>query len=158
MQDAYSEFAERLAWPDFRRLFDYWRSKCTAGNLPARREIDPIEFLPLLPRIFLVDVTRSETPPRLRFRYRLAGTEHQAINSREITGLEIEEAFAPEHVETIRAAYSAVADRGVPHVARSFAAIEGRQHVKYDRLLLPLASDGRTVDMMLGYLQPVTSE
>jgi hypothetical protein len=155
MSDADADFAAKLAWPEFQFLYRYWRSKQAEGTLPARSAIHPAEFPKLLPRIYLVDVVRADAPP-LQFRYRLCGSEHFLINGKEITGLELAEAMAPQYVDAIRAVYSYVAESGQPHVARSFAAIEGRQHVVYDRLLLPLANDGRTVNMMLGYLHPVT--
>ena len=149
------DFTAKLAWPEFQFLYRYWRSKHRGDDLPARAAIHPAEFTKLLPRIYLVDVLRDGEPP-LKFRYRLCGSEHLMINGKEITGMELADAMAPQYVDAIRAVYSFVAETGKPHVARSFAAIEGRQHVVYDRLLLPLASDGHTVDMMLGYLHPVT--
>lgn len=153
MSDAEADFAAKLVWPEFQFLFRYWRSKHEGDALPPRAAIQPAEFPKLLPRIYLVDVLREDPPP-LKFRFRLCGSEHFLINGKEITGMELAEAMAPQYVDAIRAVYSYVAESGRPHVARSFAAIEGRQHVVYDRLLLPLASDGRTVDMMLGYLHP----
>lgn len=122
--------------------------------MPGRTSIDPAAFPPLLRGIYLIEVTRQPEEPNVGFRFRLAGTEHFEINQMELTGLTIEEAFTSPHLELARAAYTEVVTTRQPMLtlgARS--AVIGRSHVLFDRLLLPLASDGTTVDMLLGYLR-----
>ncbi len=51
-------------------LESYWNSKCAAGSLPSRRDIDPSEIRRLLAHIALVDVAMDGGG----FRYRLVGT------------------------------------------------------------------------------------
>ena len=107
----------------------------------------------LLPRIFLVDVLRRSDSRRFGFRFRLAGSEHFEINQIELTGLTIEQAFAAERVESVRAVYSEVVMSRKPLLTLKMSScVEDRNHILFDRLLLPLASDGLTVDMILGYL------
>jgi hypothetical protein len=150
--DSLDDFEAGLPWPEFQQLYAYWRSKCSGGRLPARACIDPVDFAALLPRIYLVDVVRSPDRPALGFRFRLMGTEHVQINEREITGLTIEEAFGATNVAQLRLDYTAVATARKPLLTLSARpAIVDRTHVVYDRLLLPLASDGVVVDMVLGY-------
>jgi hypothetical protein len=147
-------FEQALAWPDFRQLYGYWRSRCEGDRLPARASIDPAVFPALLPRIYLIDVMCATDPDKFDYRFRLAGTEHFEINQIELTGLMIEEAFAPDRIEAMRSAYTnVVLTRRPAQTLGARPAVIGRSHVVYDRLLLPLASDGLTVDMLLGYLR-----
>lgn len=142
-----------LEGTDFQRLYDYWCSRHVGNRLPGRGAIDPMDLPELLPRIYLIDVFRGEAG-QLEFRFRLAGTEHFEINQIELTGRTVEEAFIPERVAGIKAAYARVAMTRQPLLTRSATAgAPGREHMIYDRLLLPLASDGQTVDMILGCLR-----
>jgi hypothetical protein len=148
-----ARFEDSLPWPDLRQLHAYWRAKCRNGRLPSREDIEPGRLHKLLPRIFLVDVMRTAGSPRLGFRFRLAGSEHFEINQTELTGLTFEEAFLPDRIEAIRSVYMEVVTTRKPLLtARTSPAVADRQHILYDRLLLPLASDGETVDMILGYV------
>ena len=148
-------FADQLPWPEFRQLYAYWLARCDGDRLPGRTAIDPLAFPALLPGIYLVDVLRTEGSDRLGFRFRLVGTAHLAINGIEITGMTVDEAFTGDHGLRARAAYEeVVASRRPSVVLNARAAVASRAHMIYDRLLLPLASDGRTVDMLLGHLRP----
>jgi len=146
-------FVRSLPWPDFRQLYGYWRSKAVHGRLPGRADICPSEMRTLLPRIFLLDVLRQPIEPRLGFRFRLAGTEHYDINGREITGHEIGDIFEPEYATRLRSCCAAVVRSARPSVERAQITLPGGGNLRFDRLLLPLARDGRTVDMLLGYLR-----
>ena len=149
-----SDFDAQLPAPEFRQLYRYWQSKHHGPKLPGRKDIDPTEIGPvLLPGIYLVEVLR-EKPGSLGFRFRLAGTDHLQSAGTEITGMRIEEVFSSPYLERARAAYTQVVERREPLVtlgARS--AMVHRSEIIFDRLLLPLATDGQTVDMLLGYLK-----
>jgi hypothetical protein len=146
-------FESNLPWPDFRELHAHWRSKSPSGRLPGRDSIEPRQVHRLLPRIFMLDVLRSPDSPHLGFRFRLAGSEHFDINQVELTGLTIEQAFTAARLEERRSAYTQVVTSRKPLLTlKASSAVEDRDHVQYDRLLLPLASDGETVDMILGYV------
>lgn len=148
-----ARFENSLPWPDLRQLHAYWRSKCFNGRLPGRDTIEPGPVHKLLPRIFLLDVIRTPGSQRFGFRFRLAGSEHFEINQIELTGLTIEQAFAPGNLESVRSVYSEVVTSRKPVLTlRASPGVEDRFHIFYDRLLLPLASDGETVDMILGYV------
>ncbi len=87
------------------------------------------------------------------FRFRLAGSEHFEINQIELTGLTIEQAFAPDRVEALRSVYAEVVTSRKPLLTlKASPGVADRDHILYDRLLLPLASDGQTVDVILGYV------
>lgn len=50
-------------------LYAYWQRKRGARAIPSRRDIEPVELVPLLPHLMMIGV--EEGP---RFRYRLFGT------------------------------------------------------------------------------------
>jgi hypothetical protein len=141
-----------LSSPKLRRFYDYWSSKRVIGRFPSRGDIDPTEMPDLLPGITLIEVVRD--PERgTRFRIRLFGTEHVRANRRDFTGLFVDEVFDGPEMEKLLPAYMSVAETGEPHFWKSRIPLAGREHYSYHRLLLPLADDGRTVDMLIGYYE-----
>jgi len=127
-------------------LFAYWASLRSAGRLPGRRDIDPARFKRHLPTVSLIDVRRDPS----EFRVRLAGTGLYGVFGREITGLPIEQVYGPE-APAWRRELQAVAERGRPAVGLTPLAGRDATGLSVMWLRLPLASDGRSVDMILGY-------
>jgi hypothetical protein len=154
LPDLRGEEGPYLRWPEFRTLYRYWQLKKSEDQLPGRRDIDPSDIPELLSGIYLVDVAKRPDTKSFIFRFRLVGTAHFEINGIEITGMTIEQAFTPDHLHNVRAAYTEVVMSKAPLVtygARS--AVIDKSHLLFDRLLLPLASDGSNVDMLLGHLR-----
>lgn len=135
--------------------YAYWRARHGPdGRLPGRQAIDPIDLKAILPAICLYEVHRDKHGGSMRFRYRVIGTQIVARMERDFTGSWLDEAH-PKFVDS--SAYQEFVSvaaghlpfayyRGVPlfHTDKDYASIE--------RLLLPLARDGVTVDMMLTIL------
>lgn len=133
-------------------LCDYWRAKIVSGRLPGRADIDPAEMpRDVLSSIYLVTVERGLDTAELHYGYRLVGTNAVRAAGRDITGLTVEEAYPrPEDLVAQRRAYGLVVSTAAPFVDAYPMRIPGREHIAVSRLLLPLASDGMTVDMILG--------
>jgi hypothetical protein len=131
--------------PQLQALHRYWLERCDGSQLPARRAIEPIDLKRHLPNLLLVDVGDA---PR-RFRYRLFGTALVALYKREMTGRYVDEIQS----DTLRAAavkaYSDVIARRAP-VFSTLVFVIDDYRIKYDRVLLPLAADGRTITMVMG--------
>lgn len=141
-------FAERIKHGEQRDLYAYWSAKAPPDGLPARRHIDPLDIPALLPRIALIDVLRE--PAGMFFRYRLAGTEIVERAGRDPTGRRFEELYEGDYLQQALDTYRQIVEAGVPHLSeRTFPFIRGREFMRYDRLILPLADDGRTVDMLI---------
>lgn len=130
----------------------YWRSKYT-GDLPSRQDLDPIQIPHLLPNIMLVDVYLSDQTQRLRFR--LVGERHVEMMGRNPVG----EYF--DHMPEIRddegkiiSIYHEVISRRQPHywVRQFIDPVKSWRY--YERVVCPLSSDGRAVDMLISFLQP----
>jgi hypothetical protein len=72
--------AEEVESTRVRRIFNYWRSKATDGQIPRRSSIDPTELVDVLSCLIIVEVIGD------RFRYRLVGTEVAANAGGDFTG------------------------------------------------------------------------
>jgi hypothetical protein len=128
-------------------LFGYWASLRAGGRLPARRDLDPGRFKRHLPTVSLIDVLRDPQD----FRIRLAGTGLYNVYGREITGRRLSEVYAGAAVDYWRGELAQVVREGRPAVGAHNLAWRGASHLSILWLRLPLASNGRDVDMILGF-------
>jgi hypothetical protein len=140
------------ATPKIKALYDYWLSiHPPGGGLPGRRHLDPLDIPELLPNIWMIDVTRNpnaDTPMRMRFR--LVGTEIVKFTGRDVTGFWLDQVY-PDYGNTAAfRAHRDCAERGAPGYRKSgVLSNPGRHFIEAERLYLPLAEDGRQVDIVL---------
>jgi hypothetical protein len=141
-------FDETALHPSARALLTYWLKIHPPGALPGRQHFDPAAILPLLPNIVLVEVHRDP----LRFRYRVLGSRIDAANGKKLTGLWLDEAYV-SHANaagTLRE-YVQVVETGRPAWRRGEPNVVPEPSCRIIEVLrLPLAADGKTVDMVLG--------
>ena len=141
--------------PAFARLHQFWLGKCKGGLLPARTDIDVLE----IPRDLLRDIALLDVEPQAdgkrRYRIRLFGSALAAMTGADETGRYYD--------ETVPAAGYAVLerhlDRAVSEARPMFfagpSAAPGRGFLYFGRFGLPLAADGRSVDMILALVRPL---
>jgi hypothetical protein len=134
--------------PRLKRFYDYWRSKHRAALLPGRADIDPLDIPDLLPHISMLDVVREDGA--LRFRFRLVGTANVQIAGREHTGAFIEDVFEPADVAQLQTIYRTIVETREPHFWQIRLGTMGNPAAHYARLMVPLATDGLTVDLLMG--------
>jgi hypothetical protein len=135
-------------------LFAYWASRRDHGRLPGRRQIDPTEFKRHLPTISLIDVhtyAGGEGAAPRDYRLRLAGTGLFGVYGREITGMSLDKVYDAESVAYWRKHLDTVVEERRPAVGFHSMAWRGAPHLSLLWLRLPLAGNGRDVDMILGY-------
>jgi hypothetical protein len=131
-------------------LFAYWSTRRRRrGHLPARRHIHPEDFKRHLPAINLIDVLRDEEG-RIDYRVRLAGTGLYGVYGQEITGKSLEQAYGGA-APYWRAELDKIVAGRKPGAGVQSMAWRGLGHLSVVWLRLPLASNGRDVDMILGY-------
>jgi hypothetical protein len=128
-------------------MFAYWASRRQGGRLPGRASIQPDHFKRHLPTISLIDVFGD--PPD--YRLRLAGTGLYGVYGREITGQGLEEVYQTPAAEYWRAELDKIVESRRPGVGVHSLAWRGSAHLSILWLRMPLASNGRDVDMILGY-------
>jgi hypothetical protein len=129
-----------------RKLLAYWSGKKGDRPVPIRADIDPSEITVLLPHVLLVDIERSP----LRFRYRLTGTEFARGYGIELTGRYLDELDLNEHQHEITQDYAHAADTGEPSCSTLEYTRKDGRHIRYERLILPLSSDGKSIDILIG--------
>jgi len=129
-----------------RRFIDYWRAQHDGDMLPGRQHIDPIDFPDLLPNIRLIDVVGD--PPR--FKVRLTGERVSDHFGRSLTGQYFDDVFPQfENRESCKAFIKTMENRR-PYWNLGVCDLNPeKDFVPFERLVLPLASDGKTVDLLL---------
>ena len=142
-----ADFRERLRNPDLIRFYDYWVSLRGDQAMPSRKDVDPLHIPPeFLPNLMLIDVLHA---PR-RYRYRLIGTQVVAASGEDRTGQAFENVGFFKANPVVLEQYNCVAENGRPlHSLEPFTNFATGATYDVDRLLLPLSSDGRTVDMLM---------
>ena len=135
-------------------VFAYWTSLRQAGRLPCRAQIDPWKLKKHLPNISLIDVVRGPDG-QIGYRQRLAGTGLDLVYGREITGRALDEVYPDADAGYWREQLQKVVAAGRPTVGRHTVTHRPGGACSIVWIRLPLASDGQTVDMILGYDTPV---
>lgn len=137
--------------PNIRKFVEYWRARCRGGRLPARGTINPRDLKPLLPTMFIVDCpTRNDRD----WIYRLIGTEIVEREGFDKTGRRVCDYFTGAAWPLLRNEYLLCIDERRP-VYRADTACDrlARERFDFERIFLPLASDGRTVDKIIGIVE-----
>jgi hypothetical protein len=129
-------------------LLRYWQAiHPPGGGLPGRRDVRPEAITSLLPFVWLMDVRRDP----LRFSMRLLGTALGDAGADGTVHVPMDEvhgdAWRPvqQVLESVVATGTPGHRRGPPLLRHGDPRI-----VALEWLALPLAADGRTVDMILG--------
>lgn len=133
--------------PEFAELLRYWEAKRQGGRLPARSDIDPLDLHRLLPHLLLFDVVRAEDGTR--FKFRVAGTAFSTLIDRDVTGLYLDELGPSDRVATVISGLTAIVETGRPCFLAGRPTLHSDQVPMVKRLGVPLATDGRAVDMIL---------
>ena len=128
-------------------MFAYWASLRRGASLPGRVDLHPSNMKRLLPTVSLIDVVQE---PR-DYRLRLAGTGLYGVYGREITGKSLTEVYNTAAADYWRKELDKVVDERRPGVGVHSLAWRGAPHMSILWLRLPLASNGKDVDMILGY-------
>jgi hypothetical protein len=134
--------------PRFRRLADYLAAKAPPGKLAGRQHVQPTELADILPWLMLMDVVPQENGEP-RYRLRLVGTEVVAIQGSDGTGKFADELLTAEEGPQVIAGYGEILRTQQPQYRRGVVASPGREHVPYQRVAFPLASDGEHVDRLI---------
>lgn len=141
--------------PQLRSLSELWLAKCHSGQLPARADFADEDLRPWFGNLLLVDVVDGPQ----RFRFRLMGTSLVDAAHRELTGKFFTEADISGYEPDVLEDYAEVVRSRAPVCkTRRYNPVPGTfmDHWRiYERLLLPLANDGRNIDKILGCSYPL---
>lgn len=133
--------------PRVRELYSHWLAIHPPVGLPGRQHLRPADIPGLLPYIWMLDVHREP----FRLKYRLAGTRIVDALKREVTGMWLDDAHP--HIrddEAYLERYRRVALHKEVRWRRGTPVFKQDQHVaELENLILPLATDGECVDILL---------
>jgi len=137
-------------YPLLEKMYQFWQA-ATDGGLPSK--IEPFDVPPrLMPYVMLLELENDG--PRLRVR--LAGTEVCAKHGGELRGKTTDDFFLPDDADTVVEAAMQSAETRQPTLARrEYIGLDDRIWV-YVRLILPLSTDGVTVDRFFKAVEPST--
>ena len=112
----------------------------------------PEEIIPYLPNVMVIQVEQRP----LRFRFRIVGTYLVSIYGQEYTGKYLDELDLDEHRRVITCDYLEASQCGIAHCDEYAHVMHADRYRHFERLLLPLAADGRNVDMLFGSVHEYT--
>ncbi len=131
------------------RGFDYWDTQRGSRPMPARADIDPAAITALLPHVVLMDVLRTADPDwPLDFRYRLIGTQVDAMMNGRYTGLRMSQLPHQRPPARIWTSLQQVSEGGRPTVNRVPYVGPHKDYLSVVDIVMPLSSDGAAVDML----------
>jgi len=132
---------------DLMRLYAYWDNRRGARSIPSLTDLQPLdggEVADLMPQMLLVGI---EANP-MRIRYEMVGAKLSGAIGRDLVGKYVDEQpfWFRRFAEP---AYRAVIRSRGPHF-RFVRTIGNFSIIKFQRLLLPLASQNQLIDWVLG--------
>lgn len=134
--------------PKINQIVAYWHARCRGGRLPARADINPCELKPLLPNMFLIGCPSRDDADWV---YRLIGTEIVEREGFDKTGKPVRDYYTGAAWPALRAEYlKCIEERRPVYLTDTAYHRLMRDSFDFERIFLPLASDGRTVDMIVG--------
>ncbi|HYE46367.1 MAG TPA: PAS domain-containing protein [Caulobacter sp.] len=140
-----------MAHPNTERLTEYWRAKAGHRAAPTRADIDPMEFVSILPQTLIVGRREAGDLP-----FRLVGGLIAHLHQRDLRGVNLLSLFAPADRAALRLATEQIHRRPEPLLIEGDIRAEGvAAPVGLEMVLLPLADATGEIDRFLGHYQPI---
>jgi hypothetical protein len=136
---------DSIADKTLRELWTYWSAQRRPDRLPGRDDIDPAAIPALLPFLVLADIVEDGR----RIRFRLVGGEIAQRWGNNFTGKYLDEIMTGDYFRFIDGLFRDAIRTGAPVYSEGAFRWDRGKTIGTKRLLLPLARDGKTVDMVL---------
>lgn len=142
----FDRFFAAIEAPGLRTVALHWQAVCRHDAIPAWRDLDPAAIKLQLPIVWSWKYDRAAD----RFEGRLAGEAINAIFGRGLRGQPMEEFFRGDAYQRLFARYKrVVTEPSLYHGTGPVFHHEGRAG-HGERIILPLAADGRNADGLFG--------
>jgi hypothetical protein len=128
--------------PDLRKLHAFWLGYCGDGTVALASEIDPGDLRPWIGNLVIMDVIEGDN-----FVYSYYGDAFEKAFGETMVGKSIELLPADQRA-LLQGEYDAVRRERLPKLRRYTADFGGRT-ATWERLVLPLTSDGTAVDKLM---------
>ncbi|MFN3461713.1 MAG: PAS domain-containing protein [Oceanibaculum sp.] len=139
---------DRDSWhPLVRAAHDYWLRIAPPDALPGRQHMDPLDIPDLLPRLWLLDVIW----PGPGFRFRLVGSRIVNRLGHDPTGERLEDTDLDyRNNPSLTDRYRATVEHRRPTYRLGQQKLTRTRDFEFvENIFLPMAEDGRTVDMLM---------
>jgi hypothetical protein len=130
-------------------FYSYWDSKRRGRRMPSRADLDPVEMVPWLRHLQLIDVFHN---PR-RMIYRLVGETDVAFRGYNPTGRSVAEGMIGFSAQETMRNYELVIDHHLPVYDRAEYISRSGYLRSQEGLLLPLSDDDKIVNMVITFAQ-----
>jgi hypothetical protein len=134
-------------------LYDYWTRQRGRQALPLRSAIEPADIAGILPDVFILEHAEAQAPL-----FRLAGTRICAQFARELKGTGFDRLFAPDLRERVGRIAENVMAQTAPAILLIQLVDGALDTTQAEIMLLPLATQGRTADRIIGAFAPLPGQ
>jgi hypothetical protein len=131
--------------PELRRLYEDWEQRRRGREFPARADFDPLDIRYILGDLSLVDVLRDP----LRFRFRLHASNVVDRGGIDMTGRLLDEMPDERRRSNAMGHYLKVLEQRQPSILSLRNEYTDNRSWHCEVLVLPLATDGVTIDMLM---------
>jgi hypothetical protein len=150
-EDGEYEYCKAAEAPEIQQLVAYWNACRGERFAPSRADINPAAIRRILPCLSMIDVIDGGHD----FRFRLLGTRIVEGLGRDSTGRYFGDVYGgqPEVMQRMRERMQRVMRLKQPQYTRGKCYWQpDRGYKRFEDVNLPLSSDGRHVDIILGAL------
>jgi hypothetical protein len=137
--------------PHTERLIREWRERRIGGQLPARAEMSPVAFGPLLPQLFILGRERAGAEV-----FRLAGGLVNDLHGRELKGVNFLQLWAAGEREKIELTLGQARLLRSPLVITAEAIAASGQSISVEITLAPMVGPTGLADRIMGLYQPTS--
>jgi len=140
---------------EVRLVYEYWLSKANGRPMPRRADIDPIEMRGWLAAVLLAEAVFDADGAPIDFYFRVSGSRVCERYGRELTRRRLSDVSLDHQNANVLATYQAAIETGGP--IYSINRFEDDDNIlrSFEMLLMPLSTDGRACDMVLGVVMPL---
>ncbi len=118
--------------------------------MPSRADFDPVQVpRHILPNLVLLEPRRQPDTSQLRLWLRLVGSGLVAAYKREITGHFLDEVYIADDYGDALRQFEITLETGRATCMWAETQTRDGRFMNYERILLPLAGNGRDIDMVL---------
>lgn len=135
--------------PALHELYRRWSRLAARGPLPSADDMKFDDLAAEFPGAAMIEVQQRPDASR-RYCYARVGSNHTKSLGREIEGYSIDELVAPQQIAHFESVYDRIVEEGRPHYWMRMNMPMGSDVHTFERLLVPVADDGETVDALIG--------
>jgi hypothetical protein len=139
-------------------MLDWWRTVRGGRAMPARADFLPEDLARWWRHLVLMKIEPTDSEARDRYKFVYHGTKPVEYDGGDFTGRYLEDAIPARMYALTEAVYREACRRRVPLYTLRHVTGQSGFPVVYERLLMPLSSDGGRVDMLLSLLERHSTE